>query len=385
MEVKDGKGNFIMRKKVLLMATIVLAGILGLLCRKEVSFAEEGAFISKDTGLSGNEPFEDMECEQQPYSMQRTADGKAVYYQWLTPKASGKKVYLGINTLDGSADKKTRIIKSKKFREIANAGFNITRQDKKGNIYEIHNTRKESRLFWGKKEKPMNEYLCIYDKKGNQKARFKVAKRTMSSDFDVVDMYIKSDKIYIVFMYNKYNEKKSYLQVKVYNAKTGKKIRQNKVAGRSSTDSSVKVKYADSGLYILEDNSIERYSHDGRKLKNTYALPDNNKGLASVNGAMQMWDDLYLDNSDICVYRKECFSVTDSYIYYCNAGGLYRASIGTDQGFELIFNASNDSYFTGKYTFFDMVVVADDTFYVFMQEGSDDDIHVPTHIIMYKK
>lgn len=373
-------------KKGLLKMSIALAGVVVLLCwNAEAAFAEESTFISKDTGLSGAEhPFSDMECEQQPYTMQRTSDEKAVYYQWLT-KRSGKKVYLGINTLDSSARKKIRIVKSKKFREISNIGFNITRQDKKGNVYEIHNTKKENRLFWGKKEKPMNEYLCIYDKKGHQKAEFKVAKRTMSSDFSVADMYIKSNKIYIAFIYNGYNVKKTYLQIKVYNAKTGKKIRQNKITGMPDVGSDVKVKYADSGLYILEDDRICGYSHDGTKLKYTYVLPDNNKGLVSENGVTYMWNGLYLDNSDIRVFRKEGLSITDSYIYYCNADGLYRAGIETNQRFELIFNASNDGYFTGKYTFFDMAAVSDDTFYVLMQEGSDDDIHVPVHIIMYKK
>lgn len=377
-----------MIKRLLLIMTVIGVGISGLFCGNTVtSYAEKSAFVSKDTGLDGNEqPFKGMECEQDLYYIHRTYDGKAAYYQWLTPfdddGGRDERLYLAINTLDGSENKKTRTVKSKAFKEIDNPGFNITRQDKKGNVYEIHNTKKEAKGFWSKKRKPMNSYLCMYDKKGNRKIRFKVAKYSWESNYSISDMYIKSGKVYIAFNYYMKSEP---MRIKVYNIKTGKKIKQVKLTGQSGSYSEAKIKYTGSGLYVLSDDRVERYSLDGSKLKNTYMLPDNNKWVALTNGVMQICNNPNAYESDLyTLFEKECFSVTDSYVYYINADGLYRADIKGGSGFELIFNASGDAYFTGGYTISDMVCIDDDTFYTVVQEGPDEP-HLPTHIIKYSR
>ena len=93
------------------------------------------------------------------------------------------------------------------------------------------------------------------------------------------------------------------------------------------------------------------------------------------------------DTSDMDgdIYNKEEFSISDKYIYYCNADGLYRADIQAGTGFAMIFNASEDAYFTGEYHFYDMVYSDADTFYIFMTDDAEDDAENPTRIVMYKR
>ncbi len=377
MEVKDGKGNFIMRKKILLVMSGMCVVIAGLLCGKQMeAFAQEASqmpaavYTSIDTGLNGSEqPIDGMECERDLYNMYRTNDGKAVYYQWLTPlDSSENKVYLAVNTLDGSGNKKTRIVKSRTFKKIYNVGFNITRQDKNGNVYDIHRTKP----YKNKK----NESLYVYDKKGNCKKIVVIGHNTKKSVYWASDMHIKAGKVYIVF--NKYKGKGPGMKVETYNLKNGKRIKQSKLLKDSGSYPSERVKYTDSGLYILLYDRIERYSLDGSKLKNTYMLPDVSKKYVK-----KLYENLYAkDGYEYESFSRECFSITDSYVYYSNADGLYRADIKGESGLEHIFNAESDTYFASEYSFYDMVCLDDNTFYMIV---GPDEPHTLLHIIKYSR
>ena len=376
-----------MKKKILLVMSGMCVVIAGLLCGKQMeAFAQEASqtpaavYTSSDTGLNGLEqPIEGMECEMDLYNMYRTNDGKAVYYQWLTPRftsfdSSKYKVYLAVNTLDGSGNKKTRIVKSKTFKKIYNVGFNITRQDKNGNVYDIHSIKNKNKPYKDKK----SESLYVYDKKGNCKKIAVIGHNTKKSVYWASDMHIKAGKVYIVF--NKYKGKGPGMKVETYNLKNGKRIKQSKLLKDSGSYPSERVKYTDSGLYILLYDRIERYSLDGSKLKNTYMLPD-----VSKKDVKKMYENLYAkDGYEYESFPRECFSITDSYVYYSNADGFYRADIKGESGLEHIFNAEADTYFAGEYSFYDMVCLDDNTFYMIAGEGPDEP-HTPEHIIKYSR
>lgn len=337
--------------------------------------AEGNTFTSSDTGFTYK-----ANREGDPMKLEKGGDGTVRYYEWLSSGKDVSNLRLSINTFNGASGAKSRSVKSKNFKKIAEPLFDFVSQDDKGYIYGIHNTEKEHKDFMDK-NKSMNEYMYIYDKNGNVKSNFKITKHSYSQNVTMHDIMIKGNKIYVAFEKENYKTGKYRLYINVYNKKTGKQLSQ-KTQTIKAHNSDNKVKYSDNGLYILLDDRIERYSIDGKKLKGTYMLPNNNKKIANVNGSMQISNDNNY-NSGVLTYNKEEFSVSGNKIYYCNADGLYSMNVNTDSGFSLLFDAANDTYFAGEYTFFDMVYTDADTFYKLMANHTDAE--KPTHIIRYSR
>ncbi|MCI8308359.1 MAG: hypothetical protein HFH14_09975 [Lachnospiraceae bacterium] len=337
--------------------------------------AEGNTFTSNDTGFAYK-----ANRQGAPQKLEKAGDGTVRYYEWLSSGGNLNNLRLSINTFNGASGAKSRSVKSKNFKKINEPLYDFVYQDKKGNVYGIHNTKKESRLFH-KKEKSMNEYMFIYDKNGNVKSKLKITKHNYSQNVTMHDIMIKGNKIYVAFEKGNYKKGKYSLYINVYNKKTGKQLSQ-KTHILKAHNRYNKVKYSDSGLYILLGDRIERYSIDGKKLKGTYMLPNNNKKTAKVNGSMQKWDNNNY-NPDVSTYNKEEFSISGNNIYYCNADGLYSTHINAGSAFSLLFDAVNDAYFAGEYSFFDMVYTDADTFYILMTNYAEGE--EPTHIIRYSR
>ena len=125
-----------------------------------------------------------MDCEIGPLKLEKAGDGSVRYFEWYNSlKSDDDRHWLSINTFNSMSRRRSKLIKSKYFKEIDGPEFNVIKQDKKG----------------------------------NRKAKFAIAKHNF--DIRVYDILIKANKIYVVLEKKDSKTDKDCLYVKVYNKK----------------------------------------------------------------------------------------------------------------------------------------------------------------------